>query len=324
MSDKAKISLVKEINYNLIFDIFLKEKELSIPELINISELSLPTVTRAVDFGLKIKLLSNYNIAKSNGGRKAQLYTLNRDFSNFLLIFYANGFLYYEVRDLYLHTILKDTKKTAYSTILNDLEDIIYKVINKNNKVNMVAISLNGVIHNGEIINWWANPKMNGFHIENHLRSKFGIEIIVENTMRAVTLASRNYVLDFQDKNIVCLQFGNDGFGAGFIMDGQILRGKSGFAGELGYLPLTLEYEYSLQFCSKLVQTVVSMFAPDSVIVYFTTQKDAIECVRKNLSAHIPDYAFPQIIEGNDFEKDTFFGLTSLCLNKMKENILKL
>lgn len=54
------------------------------------------------------------------------------------------------------------------------------------------------------------------------------------------------------------------------------------------------------------------MFASDSVIVCFTTQKDAAERVRKNLALRIADYAFLKILEDSGFEKYTW-GLQGRC-----------
>lgn len=324
MKYKSSSTMIKAINYNSIWDILLREKELTIPNIIEMSGLSLPTVTRAVEFGISIGMLKNDKVAQSNGGRKAQLYELNKDYSHFLLILHGKSELNFQIKNLYSEEVYSGKKATSYSNILTDIDEIIESSIKKNPNIKFVAISLNCIVNNGCIVDWWANPEAKGYKIKEIIEKKFNVRVVVENDMKVAVSASQNYIDDYQNKYIASVQFGNNGFGAGFMIDGKVIRGKSGFAGELGYLPIALKYEYSINFCSRVVRAIVSMNDPDVIIIYFTTQKGGLEKVTKSVKSHVPSYAVPKIIEGKSFKTDTFFGLQFLCIQEQKHLIDKM
>ena len=193
--------------------------------------------------------------------------------------------------------------------------------LNKNKNIKVAVISINGVIKDGNIIEWWANPQANNYNLKEHLENIAGISVVVENDMKTVTKACGEYVEQYQEKNIVSVQFGHNGFGSGISINGKVLHGKSGFAGEIGFLPLMIKYEFSQSFCAKVIQSVVATIEPDAIIVYVKDNKINLTKLVKSVEKHIPKYAMPKIIEGKNFKNDIFDGMYLLAVDKEKVKI---
>ena len=66
------------------------------------------------------------------------------------------------------------------------------------------------------------------------LESLLGIRCVIENDVRAAALGENYYGTGRQARNMVYLSLGT-GIAAGFILDGRLYRGTTGFAGEIGH-----------------------------------------------------------------------------------------
>ncbi|HEY8589709.1 MAG TPA: ROK family transcriptional regulator [Naasia sp.] len=69
------------------------------------------------------------------------------------------------------------------------------------------------------------------------LRRELGLPVIVENNVNALAMAERLYGIGRHHDNFLVLTIGT-GVGAGIVMDGAVLRGASGGAGEVGHIPI--------------------------------------------------------------------------------------
>lgn len=69
------------------------------------------------------------------------------------------------------------------------------------------------------------------------IRRSLSLPVLVENNVNAVTMAEKLYGQGHAYSNILVVTIGT-GVGAGLVMDGTIVRGFSGSAGEIGHLPV--------------------------------------------------------------------------------------
>ena len=60
--------------------------------------------------------------------------------------------------------------------------------------------------------------------------------VVVDNDVNWATLAESTYGAVKDERNFICVYLGQ-GIGAGIFLDGRLIRGGSGLAGELGYVP---------------------------------------------------------------------------------------
>ena len=69
------------------------------------------------------------------------------------------------------------------------------------------------------------------------LRRAFALPVLVENNVNALAVAERLYGVGRKHENFLVVTIGT-GVGAGIVVDGVVLRGSGGGAGEIGHIPV--------------------------------------------------------------------------------------
>lgn len=69
------------------------------------------------------------------------------------------------------------------------------------------------------------------------LRRAFALPVLVENNVNALAVAERLYGVGRKHENFLVVTIGT-GIGAGIVVDGVVLRGNGGGAGEIGHIPV--------------------------------------------------------------------------------------
>lgn len=69
------------------------------------------------------------------------------------------------------------------------------------------------------------------------IRREFALPVLVENNVNALAMAERLYGVGRLHENFLVITIGT-GVGAGIVVDGGVLRGSSGGAGEVGHIPI--------------------------------------------------------------------------------------
>lgn len=321
IKQKASLSLVKTINHELILSFLKDHGKSTIPAIAEEIGLSLPTVTRAIDFGLQVGMVVTAEMAESTRGRKAQLYMLNADFSYFLLVILDNNKLHYEVRNLLGGILEFGSASVTYDDVLSGIETVFALCLKKHSRISTSAIAVTGVTCNGVILDSWTLPSLNGLDLRQHLEHRFGITVIVENNVKAVTMAAGEYVKDHDRKTVVAFEFGHTGFGAGVSINGEILHGRNGSVGEFGSLPLAEEGLAPAVLYARSLHVLISVVNPHVVILYHTQDDDAVNFVLSYVKEQIPVYAFPKIIKTTNFIADCISGLNTLCVKSLNDSL---
>lgn len=70
------------------------------------------------------------------------------------------------------------------------------------------------------------------------LRRELNLPVLVENNVNALAVAERLYGLGRNHENFLAVTIGT-GIGSGIVVDGIVLRGYAGGAGEIGHIPVT-------------------------------------------------------------------------------------
>ncbi len=119
-------------------------------------------------------------------------------------------------------------------------EEIIKRIVkfNKNFNISGVGISTAGQVNheNGSIIFATNNlPKYTGTQLSGLIKDRTGLTCSVENDVNAAALGEMWKGAARGIKNFVCMTLGT-GIGGAIVIDGKLLRGVGGSAGELGHM----------------------------------------------------------------------------------------
>ena len=126
-------------------------------------------------------------------------------------------------------------------TFLADLTELLRRFIAGGSHERLLGIGVgvpgsvdsqgNGVVDAPQL-GWQQVP------LGSTLRREFALPVLVENNVNALAVAERLYGVGRQFQNFLVVTIGT-GVGAGIVVDGVVLRGNAGSAGEIGHIPVT-------------------------------------------------------------------------------------
>ncbi|MGL5721340.1 MAG: ROK family protein [Brevinema sp.] len=170
--------------------------------------------------------------------------------------------------------------------ILQKVFDIISEMRLKYD-VEGVAISTAGMVDHiqGAII--YANdniPEYTGINLKQAVESQFNLPCWVENDVNAAALGEYAYGAAKGSSSVLCLTIGT-GIGGAIILDGQVYRGSSLSAGEVGYMTIKGDMFEKLGSTSALVQRVQDRLPNEANIdgkfIFEEAQKGNICCLEE-------------------------------------------
>jgi hypothetical protein len=136
-----------------------------------------------------------------------------------------------------------------------------------------------------------------------------------------------------EDKTFAIVTFPKDNFpGAGFIVDGHLLKGNTKFAGEVSFLPFDLTREEQLKqlnstegFVPLAIQTITSIIAIiDPVSIALTgelSKPNLLDDIYNGCLKDVPKEHMPEIFVKNDTHDEYMFGLISVTLESLTYNL---
>jgi len=128
----------------------------------------------------------------------------------------------------------------AASTFLADLADLLRRFIQGGGSTRLLGVGVGvpgSVDRQGSGLVDSAQLGWNQVPLGETLRREIGLPVIVENNVNALAMAERLYGVGRRHSSFLVVTIGT-GVGAGFVVDGVVLRGSTGGAGEIGHTPV--------------------------------------------------------------------------------------
>ena len=122
-------------------------------------------------------------------------------------------------------------------TLVATLADLVARLgARTGREVAAVGLGVAGLAHQSGVVHYSPNlPGLGGFPIGPELQKALGVPVVVGNDATAGTFAEWQLGAGRDTDNFAMVTLGT-GIGTGFVVDGQLLRGASGFAGESGHM----------------------------------------------------------------------------------------
>ncbi len=143
----------------------------------------------------------------------------------------------------YIHEnkIINYEAHTPLNVILEKIWEVIDVMLKKNwvrkAKPMGIGVAIPGVINyqTGRIEESDSLKEWQGYPLRDAFEKRYEVETIIENDVKANSLAESRFGSGKGAQNQIYLWIG-DGLGAGIIINGELYRGASAGAGEIGYL----------------------------------------------------------------------------------------
>ncbi|MEG1609463.1 MAG: ROK family protein, partial [Clostridia bacterium] len=161
---------------------------------------------------------------------------------------------------------------------------------------------------NGVVKEWYYAPQNANLDIESFVKEKLGVGVVVENDMKACAHAYSG--------NIATAQFGHNGIGIGIMVDGHVLRGQNGFAGEVGFIEDINRNIMSVRYCAKIIRALICFCNPSEIIFYLSERQNDFDKIMDEAMKKMPAYTKPKVVVSNDYIEDILKGLKILSINE--------
>ncbi|MFC5649979.1 ROK family protein [Paenibacillus solisilvae] len=330
--EKASSNLMKEINLNNVRRVMKQIGTATKPQLAAMTGLSVVTINSLVkellDFG---ELLEDITIP-STGGRPALTYRFNYDFSLALVI----------------HVNEKQGSDVVFASVVNLQEEILMReehviqvfdisrfygmideILSRFPSIKAIGIGIPGQSVNGKIA-VTSHDELKDIRLIEEVQTKFGLPVFLENDVNAA-ISGYSYREQLHVNQIVLGVYFPEKYppGMGICLDGKIVKGKNGMAGEIKFLPMDIDWknrfdsEEFLEIVCKVIQTLNAVLAPDQIVIYRENLEESalLRSWEIYLSNHnIPSY--PEIILSKSFYEDFEEGMKWLTLQELEPTTL--
>ena len=205
---------------------------------------SIPYVTKGVADLVKLNIVKEIGIRTSSGGRKPATYSLIAD-TGFIISVAMNQFLTRIVIVNMNNEFVGDVQE--FELKLNDNNNAIHSLIAHINatviksglphdKFLAVGITMPGFIDafQGNNLSFLKSPDET---LVTYIAKQVELPVFIENDSTSIALAEQKFGLPIARNNSMIINLGW-GVGLGMIINKEIFKGHSGFAGEFSHLPL--------------------------------------------------------------------------------------
>lgn len=313
MIEQDTLKNIRNKNLSDILQVLRNKGTCSLSELSQNTDGGLTTVKKcvaqAIDYGMAIE----GNIAESTGGRKARQYLINREYQFYFIAIVDNNNLIIKVFDFAINCVEDYQKSFEMNLFFSALNEEIEKQVRKYT-IGTIGVSLPCIVKNGVVLDWYYNPEMVGFDIKNKLEEKYKANVVVQNDMKLTALGVFN-TDEINAKNIVTMQFGHNGVGMAGIVNGHLIEGSTGFAGEVGYINDLRKNIMGVSYPAKIVRNAIVFFNPEIIVFYKSKRQNDFMRIFDIATNGLPVYAIPEFKVSEDYIEDIISGI-ALLINK--------
>jgi predicted NBD/HSP70 family sugar kinase len=263
----------------------------------------------------------------SNGGRPSVQYHFNANHSHILVLFTretdGQDTVYYRVADLY-GSIIDAGERAMTPDSLMAFEPLIDRMIERHPNIRSIGFCLPGIEINGTVVTT-DYPALVGTPLIPHFQQKYGLPVLFENDVNAAAVGFAQLHPLAPLDTIAYLYFPKKyPPGSGLLIEGKLFRGKAHYAGEVSYLPLSIDWmdpglysslENSTQAVARVITSLSSVLNPHRVVLQAEfLGEDGLKGIQACCERLLPEAARPELIRSTDFTGDLQAGIVSLTL----------
>lgn len=279
--DSLKLSILKRLYFS---------NPQSIAELSSSIGKSVPNITNAVNKLLQLNLIEQDGLAPSTGGRRAAQFVPNESqlpliisvaidqfYTSVAVVDFKNQF------KTAIHSEGIDIKREdAYSKIVGLIKNTIKGIDTFH--VYGIGITIPGFVDSKTGKNNSYSTNSPFYDLKTNIQKEFNLPTFVENDSSAIAIAEHTFGIAKTIEDVMVVNL-NWGVGLGMILDNELYRGHSGFAGEFSHIPLSdsnklcscgkkgcLEVEASLMAAVESATEALKSGEVSSLQKFFETQ----------------------------------------------------
>lgn len=289
--DYTKPAHLREANLRLIKQTFLQNKLMTQKEVSQHTGLSVMTISKLIPHLLGSQFIREQNQQRVTGGRRSALYQLNssdllmailqiREDKQQLMLF-ASVWTAEGVCIAHRPAVEEITAET----ILHELDALLLVFP----AVKVIVMGIPGAQLKGEL-RIMDVESLRGLDFKQVLVNRYALQVSILNDVNAATVG---YGSLHKEEIIAALYYPcNYPPGASLWIHGQLYLGSKGMSGEVKYLPnqnndRDPNQSLSVSLLRDTMQTIISLYDPDQLIVYGSDERFSDEAFRNIFEAAV-------------------------------------
>ncbi|MCD8349856.1 MAG: hypothetical protein LUC93_04510 [Planctomycetaceae bacterium] len=353
ISPRNDVTLVKEINTDTIKSALKSLGKGTKAQISEATGISVATCGKILNELSSKGEVVEMSVEQPDYGRPAKSYAYNALFSLIGCVY-----IHTDNNQLCFSSVAADLIGNVVDESIEEITTVDYEVIRvriaslclRHPQISVVSVGISGYMTNG-VIDQCNFHDLNGLALGKMLSEDFpGVTIMVENDTNAAaygfymaTCNNRDTTAAFlfsPDKMVHGTRHARVGrtdvggkplfnLGAGFVSNGRILRGFSGFAGEIMYLPANLEQhgadrsgEHYIALLSDVVASITAIINPEIMALSggFITE-EVVKAVYGRCASLIPAHHMPTMVYRKNLHNDYIQGLIAIALETLTCNV---
>jgi glucokinase-like ROK family protein len=230
---------------NMIIKCLYFDKAMSCAELSELFDKSIPSIAKAVNELIDEGFVIEQGYAPSSGGRRPLMYAINSSAMYILAIAMDQlstriqlvDLLNHPVADLVMFDLKLLNNSNAVEKLAENINDYLRNAGIAKEKIAGIGIGMPGFIDPLKGINYTyldAGDKT----LTQYISDETGLPTYIDNDSSLIALAEQKFGIAKSQKEVMVINLGW-GIGLGMIVNGEIFRGRNGFAGEFSHIPLS-------------------------------------------------------------------------------------
>lgn len=327
---KKSNNIIKETNLNIIRNEMKKAKMATKPQLAELTKISLVTVNALMKELIETSEVIEDSVIQPQLGRPATLYKYNAEYSLALVIYMYEknkmDVVNFSVCNLY-GEVINTLHNEIESITLEKIDLIISNLLNQYPNIKTIGFGVPGVeVDDRLIISDYA--VFQDTKLSCYIEDKFKKPVFVENDVNAAVVGYCYNHLEQKDKCVIGLYFPSKyAPGAGIYINGRLVKGCKGLAGEIKFLPLGInwdtfdhEIEKVNDVIVKVMKTFMCLYNPDTIVLYQEKSEcDYLSKLHDICATSMEKMMIPEIIVSDKLNNDFENGMICLALERLEQ-----
>lgn len=335
----GKPNALKQVNLSLVRKAIKEKGSATRSEIVGSTKISTTTVRTLLTEMLDNKEIIEIGLDDSIGGRKAVRYALVKErFFGVAMCLEEDSIRYLivnicgEIQEKGTFPVEGNTSKAIYTF----LDELVTKI-----KIRSIGIGVPGVVDGMSYQKKNEEGEVETYSIGEIIRMRYGVPIILENDLNAITLGfGRCYLNEFPEEsceniNMAYVYFGKECLSAGFLSGGKILRGWNNYVGELGLFPVgedqtlgelllsPIEDHRYAKIVAKLLAGICCILNPQYIAIGgMGFRKHCLSMITEYFDDTLPDKMAAEIVYAEDKWHDYYEGMAYLTADQIFSNVV--
>lgn len=240
-------AFVRELNLSLVLRKIHNEAPVSRSQIAAETGLNKSTVSSLVEELMRLGLIHETGQNQAGAGRPATLLEINPQAGGIIAVELGVDFVAVALTDFLGKILWRGSANAdpAYEKTLNQVFCLVQEAANASREISLPLIGLGmatpGTVDLDEgILIFAPNLHWHNVPLRRVLAEQTGLKVFVENDANAAAVAEHLFGIARQSTDYIFV-FAGVGIGGGFFLNGDLYRGKNGYAGEIGHSPIMAE-----------------------------------------------------------------------------------